>query len=184
MAILACFVLGVALSALVAHRLGVFAEREPPLETYAKRARQALAAGALDEPPQENVKQITDTAIDRWPDAPSIVAVRHDAARSATERARSLVQTDRSRAEQLLNLARHFDPDYEPARKLLAELSPPPPAEPVRAPPAPSAASAAPRPSKSKLPRVGPQAAPAPPAPPAAAEPTAAPSSTGGGRWL
>jgi hypothetical protein len=110
--------------------------------------------------------------------------VRHDAARSATERARSLVQTDRSRAEQLLNLARHFDPDYEPARKLLAELSPPPPAEPVRAPPAPSAASAAPRPSKSKLPRVGPQAAPAPPAPPAAAEPTAAPSSTGGGRWL
>jgi serine/threonine-protein kinase len=183
-AIFACFVVGVALSAFVAHRLGAFAQHESPVEAYAKRARQALAVGAFDEPPQENVKQITDTALDRWPDAPSIVAVRRDAARSATERARALVATDRTRAEELAELARHFDPDYEPARRLLANLSAQP-SEPA-APPPPSAPSASTRSAKPKLPRGGsaPAAVPPPPQPAAEPAPAPAPSSTGGGRWL
>jgi eukaryotic-like serine/threonine-protein kinase len=188
----ACFTLGVALTAVAAHRLGAFAERDPGADSYAERARGALAAGAFDAPPGENVKDITDTALRRWPRSESVLAVRRDTARTLTDASRGLKTTDRAKAVRFAALASELDPESREARSLVDELRalpvavekqttlvtdkpqerapterPPRPRSP-KTPPAPSAAGAAPK-------------APAP----ADSAPSPAPAPTpGGGRWL
>jgi hypothetical protein len=186
-----CFTLGVAITALAAHRLGAFPDREPGAEAYTERARSALAAGAYDAPRGENVKDITDTALRRWPRDESVLAVRRDTARTLTEMARSLGTAERAKALRLVALATELDPENTEARRLaldLAAVPAPAGATPVaesRTDPA-IGADRNPRPRAGKPPAL-PSSAGASPKPPAAADagappPTAPPAP--GGRWL
>jgi eukaryotic-like serine/threonine-protein kinase len=182
----ACFAFGAMLTAVVAHRLGAFPSRAPGVDSYAQRAQRALEAGAWDAPPGENVRDITDSALRRWPDAPSVLAVRRDAARVLVERARGLGAGDRRKASRMAELATELDPSNDASRVLAAELNASPPVLP-ELPPVPSTAPAtvAPRPVRSTKPRA--PAAPAPRPETAPAEESATPRPApppAGGRWL
>jgi eukaryotic-like serine/threonine-protein kinase len=183
----ACFAIGVAITAIAAHRLGAFADHDPGVEAYTGRAQAALAAGAFDAPPGENVKEITDTALRLWPESDKVLAIRRDAARTLTDRARKLRESDRTRASRLVSLASELDVTNSEARSLALELAAPPPRpssapEPTaRAPEPPAERGTRPRPARTPLPPASAAKPPASESEPPAAPPTAAP---GGGRWL
>jgi len=196
--VLSCFVVGVALTLLVAHRLGAFAKPEPSLETYAERARAAASARAFDDPPGENVKDITDAALRRWPGAAAIVEIRRDVARELVERAHQLKSGEPRRALRLMELALELDPESEKARDLQAELAAAPErraltessslveenrVKPIRKP-AEGQSRETTRPKSKKGP-TGAKPASSPATKPAPAEPALpVPPAPAGGRWL
>jgi serine/threonine-protein kinase len=190
--VLVCFAVGVAITAIAAHRLGAFAEREPDADGYAERARSALAAGAFDSPPGENVKDITDTALRRWPRSESVLSVRRETARTLTNTSRGLKKTDRAKAARLAELATELDPESREARSLSDELRALPPSIEKTTTLAPGKAderATADRAPRSRAPKTAPAsnsagAAPKAP-PPAESAPTpAAVPPPAGGRWL
>ena len=188
----ACFLLGGGLALLIASRLGAFDKHKPTLESYAERARAAALASAWDSPPGENVKDITDAALERWPRAASIRRVRQDSARTLTGRAQDLSGSDRSRALALVKLALELDPTNSAARRLMGTLDGSLEQSPPESASAPAQASSAspPRPrhhpAHAKRPTVTPKASPAVKAPSDAGAKPPAPARTpsSGGRWL
>jgi eukaryotic-like serine/threonine-protein kinase len=171
----ACFVLGAGIALFAADRLGAFRSPEPGVESYRGRAEAAMSAGAYEQPPGENVRDITDAALRRWPGAPSIVAVRQSAAKNLVDRATNASGEDPARARRLAQLAVELDPKNDQARELLSALSRPP--EPAPSPePAVSASNK--RPIRRGVPRPLESA----PSPPESATPPSAPPP--GGRWL
>lgn len=182
----ACFVIGVGLSLVGARQLGVFAEKELTPEVYASRAQEAAASERWSSPKGDNVRDITDSALQRWPGSQAVLEVRRDAARTLTEKARA--GNEKGKAIEHLRLALELDPDHRPARELLAQLSA---GEDVPPSPEPSAEARAPKPAPLGQPK-GPRKSLRPPAPkptpsaeaPASATPQPAPAPKPGGRWL
>jgi hypothetical protein len=172
-------VVGAAIAFLVAQKMGVFAPPDPGVADYADRASSALAAKAWNSPPGENVREITDAALRRWPGAPSIVAVRARAAGELVQEATNVRASDAARAYSLAELAVELDPSNEKARSLMSEIGREQSA--ADAEPAPSTSGNAPkRPKGARVPVPGapPSATPTP----SATEP--APATSPGGRWL
>ena len=128
------FVVGALIALLVAQRLGAFAARAPEIEIWVARARAAASAEAWDAPPGENVREITDAALRRWPGAPSVLAVRREAGQALTERAEALKDDDRAGARHWARLAAELDPKSEHAANLASELAQEPPGSGVNAP--------------------------------------------------
>jgi eukaryotic-like serine/threonine-protein kinase len=193
--IAACFAAGALVALLAAKSLGAFDELRPSLDGYAERAERALAAGAIVSPPRDNVLDLTDAALDRWPGSPRLLAVRSSAAGTLLERARRAGSTSRGEALELLRLASRLDPANTEVRRLADELraisDPPAPAESVARPSAPrrSAAKASATPALPSAATVAPPPAATeattPPAPQPASNPSARPESDPpGGRWL
>jgi eukaryotic-like serine/threonine-protein kinase len=123
----ACFVIGAAITAAGAQALGVFdraasAESEANASFYAERANRAIAENAWDEPPGDNVRDITDAALRRWPNAHPIVEVRQNAARILIRRARQERDLDITQALRWAKLATELDPQSADARTLANEL--------------------------------------------------------------
>ncbi|MCA9594180.1 MAG: protein kinase [Myxococcales bacterium] len=177
--IAACFVLGAGLTVLVAQRLGAFAPPEPGVESYAARARRAMAVGAYDAPEQENVRDITDTALRRWPDANAIVAVRREAAKKLVLQAERDRPTDRERALSAARLAQELDPANDAARALVDKLAAPlPSAEQA------STATPAPTPRRPSAPHPTPAPSASVAEPEDAGAPAKPATSATGGRWL
>ncbi len=189
--IAACFVAGAAVALVGASGLGAFEDPEPGADAYVARAEKALATGALVSPRGENVRDISDTALRRWPGQPRLLALRGAAAKALIDRARKLGGGEPSQALELLRAADELDPNNSDARRLAREFAP--------EPPAPASASAPPiaAPSTRKsVSKALPAAAPASPAPPIAAPSAVAPPAAGspqsaqpegdapGGRWL
>ncbi len=181
--IIACFVAGALIVTLGAIRLGVFASHEVTPQTYVERARAAMAANAWDNPPGENVRDLTNVALERWPQAPSIIAVRRDAARRLVQRARAAGDAERDQARHDARLALELDPANEDARVALAGLEPAPREAPPAATPPASATSPRRTDKKPGGMRVTPPAASATPEPAGSAPPAPTASSVGG-RWL
>ncbi len=182
--IAACFAVGAAVALLAAKGLGAFDQPEPGPSSYVLRARAALARGHILTPQNENVKDVTDTALGVWPKHAELLSVRADAASRLLDEARALPIERREKAVELLRAALDLSPDNTECRRLMASLSAPP-SEPARAS---SAAPSAPR----KAPKVEkraatPEGAPLPAEAPSAEPPNVnvgaepAPSS---GRWL
>ncbi|HEY3236230.1 MAG TPA: serine/threonine-protein kinase [Polyangiaceae bacterium] len=121
--IFACFVLGVALAVFVAHRLGAFKAPAAGLQSYTERAEAAIAVNAWDLPPGENVKDITDSALKRWPGAERILRVRREASLTLVRRARQLRDSEPTKAVRFAQLATELDPASERARILVGELT-------------------------------------------------------------
>jgi eukaryotic-like serine/threonine-protein kinase len=122
------FVVGAAMTALGAQALGVFdrgaaAESEATPGWYADRANRAIAENAWDEPAGENVRDITDAALQRWPNAQPIVDVRQNAARILVRRARQERDLDADEALRWAKLATELDPQSSDARALANELT-------------------------------------------------------------
>jgi hypothetical protein len=115
-----CFVVGAALALLTAFRLGVFDAPEAGVEGYAERARAALAKSAIASPPGENVRDITDTALRRWPGNTTLLEIRRDAAHRLVVRAQLVASDDAAEAERLATLALDLDPASSDARRILA----------------------------------------------------------------
>ena len=181
-----CFAAGAALALAVAFRLGVFDAPEPGAESYANRARAALAKSAIASPPGENVRDITDAALERWPGNSALLDIRRDAAHRLVVRAQLVQSDDAAEAERLATLALELDPASSDARRVLAgdERSPRPDVPQPTSAPAPSVPSPAALPgAKTRQP---PPAASA--APDAGSEEQEAdadePPHKPGGRWL
>jgi serine/threonine protein kinase len=185
--VVACFALGALVALIVAFRLGVFEPREPSLDSYTERARNALAAKAWDRPALENVREITDAALRRWPNARSIVEIRKRAAESLLKEAQALGSEQREQAARLANLATEFDPSNEAVRRLVNVLETPPPgpeagwgpASPSSPPPARPSQPAAAKPGGARPTPAPPSSVSPDPEPPPGATPSA-----GAGRWL
>jgi serine/threonine-protein kinase len=186
--ILVCFLLGGALAVLTARILGAFDRRAPTAQQYVDRANAAVAVNAWDAPPGENVRDITDLALRRFPGSQPVLAVRHDAAQILVRRARAARDSDVAEAQHLARLAHELDPSNAEVEQLYTELSTP--AATVAEQPSPPNASATPSPV---APRVRnrkdePRAAPVPSAgaPPGASAAPAPPPESGreSGRWL
>ncbi len=115
-----CFVFGAALSVGTARYLGAFEDGEPTLQSYEQRARTAFEQQHWDRPKDRNFRDITAAALERWPNAPKIVALRTRAAQKLLDEARGLTAQEPKRARVLIQLAREFDPK-NPALPELAE---------------------------------------------------------------
>jgi serine/threonine-protein kinase len=192
-----CFAIGAALTAFGAHALGVFDRTasgvsEPTAQSYADRANAAIAADAWDTPPGENVRDLTDAALRRWPGAPQILEVRQNAARMLVRRAHDAAETKGEDALRWARLAAELDSGNAEARALAAELASPsgkPSASADEGPPPKTVKSSREPPpkkrSKTTTVKTEPGEGPIPSEPPrpkAAAD--AGAGSSSGGRWL
>ncbi|MCA9639531.1 MAG: protein kinase, partial [Myxococcales bacterium] len=180
-----CFVLGAGLSVLIAYKLGVFQNKTLSAEGYTEQAQKALAAGHLVDPPGNNVRDITDAALQQWPKHPGLLEVRKDAASRLVDQAEAQ-RAAPVEATRLLNLATDLDGDNTRAKQLLRELSKPPELDAGASDAAPSATGAAirvPHGNKPPAPKASSSASTTPSSAPSVAPP--APTPTGsGGRWL
>ncbi|MEZ4224137.1 MAG: protein kinase [Polyangiaceae bacterium] len=171
-----CFAVGALVAALLARQLGVFDGATAGVAPEVARARAALERGAYDEPSGDNVREITDAALRKYPGNAGLLAVRHQAADRLRLQAEAARDADPVKAQTLAQRALAMDPDNEAAALILRASTTP----------APSALKA-PAGSLTRVPKIftapsisaQPEAGTPDAAPP---EPSAAPSA--GGRWL
>ncbi len=119
------FFAAVAVTGLVLYKLGYV--DAPSLSTariddQVARANDALAHERWDAPPGDNVKDITDAALVRWPHDPRIVDIRARACDELVKRALGLqMKNDTAGALHLARLATDLDPQDDVARSLAKE---------------------------------------------------------------
>ncbi|MEZ4227866.1 MAG: serine/threonine-protein kinase [Polyangiaceae bacterium] len=182
--LLLCFVLGAGLSVGIAYKLGVFDSKALSAQAYTEQAQQALLANHLVDPPGNNVRDITDAALQQWPKHAGLLRVRREAAARLVAQAEAQKQSP-VEATRLLNLATDLDAENARAKQLLRQISKPPEldagAPSDAAPSATGASVPVPRGNKQPAPRPAPSASAAPSSAPSA---TPAPTASSGGRWL
>jgi hypothetical protein len=143
------FLLGGGFSAALAHRLGAFEAPESTVDEFVQEAHAAIAVSAWDHPPGNNVKDITDSALKRWPGAEAIVAVRRDAARRLVLRAKQVADEDPRKAERYARLASELYPNDSEAAQLVSQFGAMAKAGPETAEPStPAISEPAPAPSR------------------------------------
>lgn len=166
-----CFVLGAALAAGWAWKMGKIGGPDGEEERLVARATEALGKRRLYDPPGDNVRDITDEGLRRWPSDRRLVDVRVQAARELTSQAAAQRSAgDVHEALRLAKIAIELDPLDASARRLvdqcegeLASFSPSA-APPLSKPPAPPSATSG---KLAVAPAVRPTRRPAGPAPPA-----------------
>ncbi|MBL8717860.1 MAG: protein kinase [Myxococcales bacterium] len=121
-----CALLGIGGLGVGAYRLGWVGkkvEAKSELDQLLDRARAALKARHFDEPPGDNVLELTDKALKLAPDEPRVFAVRNSAAdklvREALERQ---AKEDQVGALALLKLADKFAPNDKGILDEIAEV--------------------------------------------------------------
>lgn len=121
-----CFVIGAALAGVFAWKMGKTGASDA--ERVAARATEAMLAGRFDDPPGDNVRDLTDDGLRRHPNEPRLVDVRVRAARGLVTRAVTKHDAgDRAGAIKDLELAIELDPNDTTASRWIdryqAELS-------------------------------------------------------------
>jgi hypothetical protein len=155
MVIVACFLVGALGMAGIAFKteLGLRRPPAPQLEVTVSRANDALLHQRWDFPKGDNVRDITDDGLSRWPNDPQLLRIRTLACGDIVKAAH--ITRDEGNVGDALRLAKlayQLDPSDETAQKLVPELesqaqAPPtdlvPPLASARAPatPIPSAAA-------------------------------------------
>lgn len=173
MFVLFCFVLGVIIAAGWAYRAGKLGTDDE--ERFVARATDAMFKNRFVTPPGDNVRDITDEGLKRWPNHHRLLDVRMRAANELTQQAMTQRSAgDIAEALRLARAAHELDPNDASAKRLVdqyeselgsfATPTAPPLAKPPP-PPTPAAHSGRPAPS--------PAVSPAPPGPA-----TAAPAAT------
>jgi len=144
--VLACFLFGATVAAGAAWRTGRLglASEDGEHDRWVARASDAMFKNRFHEPPGENVKDLTDEGLRRWPNDRRLLDVR---ARASTELvSQAVVQRssgDVLEALRLARIARELDPQNASAARLVeqyeAELASfsPPAAPPLARPPEP-----------------------------------------------
>jgi eukaryotic-like serine/threonine-protein kinase len=112
------FLLGATLSV-----LAMLAYQQRADATYAehvKRARRALAQGHYVDPPVENVRDLTRTGLERWPEDGDLSKIRSDAAHELVTRAMAARSAgDVTGARDLAQTAQELDPSDGTAKLLV-----------------------------------------------------------------
>ena len=136
-----CFVLGMMMAAGWAYKIGKIGG-ESDSERSVARATDAMYNNHFFEPSGDNVKDITDEGLKRWPNDRRLVDIRNRAAAQLVMQA--LTQRsggDIGEALKLAKIARELDPNDESAKRLVdqyeAELTnaPSPSSPPLNRPP-------------------------------------------------
>ena len=121
--VLLCFLLSVAATSAVAYRMKLIGSSasQGPLDAVVAHAEDALKRQRFDNPPGDNVRDITSEALARWPQDARLLDVRVRACdalvRDATSRQ---LQGDLLGAQKLVQLARELDPSNATAQQLAA----------------------------------------------------------------
>ena len=101
--VIGCFVLGVLIAGLYAWKTGRLGGSDGE-ERYVARATDAMYKNHFADPPGENVKEITDEGLQRYPNDPKILDVRVRAANALTTQA--VAQRSAGDVLEALRLAR------------------------------------------------------------------------------
>jgi serine/threonine-protein kinase len=125
-AIAACAVAAALIVVLGGRQLGGFGGASASgdsIEAQLEAARDCMRRRAWDAPARQNVKEITDTALARWPDDARIVDLRREAAeRLVSDALGRKYAGDSEEAIHLARLATEFHPQLTTAQHLVAEL--------------------------------------------------------------
>ncbi|HEX7602502.1 MAG TPA: serine/threonine-protein kinase, partial [Polyangiaceae bacterium] len=120
-----CFLVGVVGSATVAYKFGLVGQpsEEKTVERQVARANQAIADKRWDSPPGDNVLELTNEGLARWPGDGRLIEVRGRACDILIEQAVSeKLAGHLDKAMHLATLAHELDPADEAAAKLREEL--------------------------------------------------------------
>jgi hypothetical protein len=112
----------------IAYRTGLIggAAHLSPLDTFVARANDARSHQRWDEPPGDNVRDLTDEGLSRWPKEPKLVKIRQGTCEDLVKAAAAKHdEGDPDAALHLARLATSLDPTSAEARNLVASWSPP-----------------------------------------------------------
>lgn len=141
-----CFLAGAVGSVFLAKRFGVVGGEvdDKSVDKYVERANLALMEERWNAPPGNNVVEITDEGLLRWPNDPKLIDVRRRAARELVQDAGAqLYQGNVAQATRLLQIAKQLDPANLDVQPMLDKLA----ATDAAAPPVKVDAGVAPRPT-------------------------------------
>jgi eukaryotic-like serine/threonine-protein kinase len=123
--VVVCFLVGAVGMAVVASRVGLLGgrrDRGPLLDTVVSRANDALLHQRWDSPKGDNVRDVTQDGLARWPNEPQLLRIRTLASGDILKAARA--KRDEGNAAEALRLAKlayQLDPSDDLAQKLAAE---------------------------------------------------------------
>jgi hypothetical protein len=124
--VLGCFLIGGAIMAGVAAGTDIFGAshaRAPRLEALIVRANDALVHQRWDQPKGDNVRDITDEGLLRWPNTPQLLRIRTLACADVSKAARARRDDGKlGEALHLATLANQLDPSDDLAQKLVSDL--------------------------------------------------------------
>ncbi len=124
--LLACMALGLAAAAGIASRVGWPSARRGAssgLDSTLARANDALLRERWDEPPTDNLRDITEDGLSRWPNEPQLLRIRSLACNDIVKAARAKRDEGNfGEALHIAKLANRFDPSDDAAQKLAGEL--------------------------------------------------------------
>jgi eukaryotic-like serine/threonine-protein kinase len=124
--VVVCLVAGAVVAVAIASRMQSSAPQRDPsvsLQTLVSNANEALLHQRWDSPRGDNVRDITDEGLARWPHDPQLLRLRALASGDVVKTARA--RRDEGKlgdALRLAKLAYQLDPSDELAQKLAAEL--------------------------------------------------------------
>jgi serine/threonine-protein kinase len=145
--VILCFLVGATGSVFLAKHFGVVgAESDDKLvDKEVERANRAIIEERWNSPPGDNVVDITDEGLRKWPNDPKLVEVRKHAARELVEGAGAkLYQGDAATATRLLLIAKQLDPSNADVQPMLDRAAA---GTDAGVPPAKADAGAGPRPT-------------------------------------
>ena len=121
MLVLICFVLGAGLSTIIAYRMGRIGA-DAGHEDLVSLAQTALTANRFTDPPGENVRDLTATGMNKWPEDSRFISLRKRAAEELTARAIAAHESsDKQESVRLIRNAVELDPDNASAKKLASD---------------------------------------------------------------
>jgi eukaryotic-like serine/threonine-protein kinase len=125
MIVLLCFLLSAAVTSAAAYRLkflGPSASSQGSLDAAIAHAEDALRRERFDNPPGDNVRDLTNDALAKWPKEARLLDVRARACDALVKEATlRQLQGDLLGAQKLVRLARELDPINVTAEKLAVE---------------------------------------------------------------
>ena len=115
-----CFVLGAGLAAGIAYKMGKFGPAEATEEQYVARATDAMFKNRFGDPPNDNVRDITDDGLRKFPGSRRLTDVRVRAASELVTKALAVRGSgDIAEALKHAKLARDLDPTDASAKRLV-----------------------------------------------------------------
>ena len=122
--VLLCFLLSVGITSAVAYRMKLLGPgtSQGSLDEAVARAEDALKRKRFDNPPGDNLRDLTDASLVKWPNEPRLLDLR---ARGCDELVKEALgrqlQGDVAGAQKLVHLARDLDPSDTTAQQLAVE---------------------------------------------------------------
>ena len=120
-----CFLFSVGVTSAVAYRLrllGPAASAQSTLDDAIAHAEDALRRKRFDNPPGDNVRDVTGDALAKWPQDTRLLAVRARACDELVKEATlRQLQGDLAGAQKLVQLGRELDPMDAMAQQLAVE---------------------------------------------------------------